>query len=94
MPIGRGFTLDLLPSPEQRVWMWQRTWQVIRERQVFLADFWNLGPCSNGCISAGRGGGYLYIDWNGKVMPCVFVPYSPVNISMAIRQNLKSARIG
>jgi len=86
MPIGRGFTLDLLPSPEQRVWMWQRTWQVIRERQVFLADFWNLGPCSNGCISAGRGGGYLYIDWNGKVMPCVFVPYSPVNINDAYQQ--------
>jgi hypothetical protein len=22
----------------------------------------------------------LYVDWNGKVMPCVFVPYSPANI--------------
>ena len=80
MPIGRGFTLDLLPTPQQRVWMWQRTWQVVRERRYFLADFWNLGTCSDGCISSGRQGGYLYIDWNGKVMPCVFVPYSPVNV--------------
>jgi len=81
MPIGRGFTLDLLPTPEQRAWMWERAWQVIREKEYFLPDFWNLGTVSNGCISAGREGGYLYIDWNGKVMPCVFVPYSPVNVN-------------
>jgi len=86
MPIGQGFTLDLLPTPEQRVWMWERTWQVVREKRYFLADFWNLGTCSNGCISAGRQGGHLYIDWNGKVMPCVFVPYSPININNAYRE--------
>jgi len=86
MPIGRGFTLDLLPTPEQRLWMWRRTWQVVRERKYFLPDFWNLGTCSDGCISAGRQGGYLYIDWNGKVMPCVFVPYSPVNINEVYRR--------
>jgi MoaA/NifB/PqqE/SkfB family radical SAM enzyme len=86
MPIGRGFTLNLLPTPEQRMWMWERTWQVVREKKYFLADFWNLGPCSDGCISAGRQGGYLYIDWNGKVMPCVFVPYSPVNVNDAYRE--------
>jgi MoaA/NifB/PqqE/SkfB family radical SAM enzyme len=86
MPIGRGFTLDLLPTPQQRVWMWERTWQVVREKKYFLADFWNLGTCSDGCISAGRQGGYLYIDWNGKVTPCVFAPYSPVNINDAYRR--------
>ena len=86
MPIGRGITLDLLPTPEQRVWMWQRAWQVIREKKYFLPDFWNLGTVSDGCISAGRQGGYLYFDWNGKVMPCVFVPYSPVNVNDAFRE--------
>jgi len=86
MPIGRGFTLDMLPTPEQRVWMWKRAWQVIREKKYFLPDFWNLGTVSDGCISAGRQGGYLYFDWNGKVMPCVFVPYSPVNINDAYRE--------
>ena len=82
MPIGRSFTLDLMPTPEQRVWMWQRVWQIIRERHIFLADFWNHATLSNGCIAGGRtrGGGYLYIDWNGTVSPCVFLPYSPVNV--------------
>ncbi len=78
MPIGRGYTLDLLVTPQQRLWMWRRTWQIIRERQIMLADFWNCGTVSAGCIAAGSG--YFYIDWNGRVMPCVFVPYSPVNI--------------
>jgi len=83
MPIGRAFTLDLMPTPEQRLWMWRRSWEIIRERRLFLADFWNHGTLSDGCISAGRstGGGYMYIDWNGSVSPCVFVPYSPVNVN-------------
>ncbi len=81
MPIGRSFTLDLMPTPEQRVWMWQRVWKLIRERHLFLADFWNHGTLSDGCLAGGRSnGGYLYIDWNGAVSPCVFVPYSPVNV--------------
>ena len=81
MPIGRSFTLDLLPTPEQRVRLWERTWQVIRERHVFLADFWNMATVTDGCISAGREGGYLCVDWNGAVMPCVFMPYAPANVN-------------
>jgi MoaA/NifB/PqqE/SkfB family radical SAM enzyme len=83
MPIGRSYTLELMPTPEQRLWMWKRSWEIIHERKIFLADFWNHATVSNGCIAGGRtgGGGYLYIDWNGAVTPCVFVPYSPVNIN-------------
>jgi len=80
MPIGRGYTLDLLPTPEQRLWMWRRTWQIIRERQIMLVDFWNCATVSQGCIAAGQDRGYLYVDWDGKVMPCVFVPYAAANI--------------
>lgn len=86
MPIGRGYTLKLLPTPEQRLWMWQRTWQIIRERKILFTDFWNCGTISDGCISAIRSGGYFYIDWSGRVMPCVFVPYSPVNIVEVYKQ--------
>lgn len=82
MPIGRSFTLDLMPTPGQRLWMWKRSWEIVKKHKIFLADFWNHGTLSNGCIAGGRahGGGYLYIDWNGHVSPCVFVPYSPVNV--------------
>ncbi|MCE1253103.1 MAG: radical SAM protein [Anaerolineae bacterium] len=83
MPIGRSYTLDLMPTPQQRAWMWEQGWRLIREKKVFLADFWNHGTVVDGCLSGGGhgvGGGYLYIEWNGNVTPCVFVPYSPVNI--------------
>ena len=80
MPIGRAFTLKLLPTPQQRLKMWQRAWQLVYERHLFIADFWNSGTAALGCISAGHEGGYLTVDWNGAVSPCVFVPYSPMNI--------------
>ncbi len=80
MPIGRRYSLDMMVTPEQRLWMYEREQELVREKEIFIADFWNSGPVSNGCISAGRPGGYFYIDWNGDVMPCVFVPYSTHNI--------------
>jgi MoaA/NifB/PqqE/SkfB family radical SAM enzyme len=83
MPIGRSYTLDLMPTPQQRLWMWNQSWQYIREKHYFLADFWNHGTAVDGCLSAGGhgNGGYLYIEWNGNVTPCVFVPFSPVNVN-------------
>jgi MoaA/NifB/PqqE/SkfB family radical SAM enzyme len=82
MPIGRSYTLDLMPTPQQRLEMWQKSWQLVREKKYFLADFWNSGTAVDGCLSAGGhgNGGYFYVDWNGNINPCVFVPYSPVNI--------------
>lgn len=83
MPIGRSYTLDLMPTPDQRLWMWNQSWKMVREKQYFLADFWNHGTVVDGCLSAGghNNGGYFYIEWNGNVTPCVFVPYSPVNVN-------------
>lgn len=82
MPIGRSFTLELMPTPQQRLWMWQQSWRIIREKRILLADFWNHGTLVGGCISAGGygKGGYFYVDWNGNVSPCVFVPYVATNI--------------
>ncbi|HQE92708.1 MAG TPA: radical SAM protein [Anaerolineae bacterium] len=88
MPIGRSFTLDLMPTPQQRLWMWRRSWEIIRTRRMFIADFWNHGTACDGCLSAGGhgNGGYFYIDWNGAISPCVFLPYSPLNINTAYAQ--------
>ena len=95
MPIGRSFTLDLMPTPQQRQWMWQRSWELVKSKKIFLADFWNHGTLVEGCLAGGRssGGGYLYINWDGKVMPCVFVPYSPVNLNDAYKQGKTLADI-
>ena len=80
MPIGREYTLDLMVTPEQRKWMFEQEQHLVRDKKLFIADFWNSGAVSNGCISAGRPGGYFYIDWNGTATPCVFFPYSVHNI--------------
>ena len=81
MPIGRKYTLDLMPTPEQRLELYKKEWKLVRERNLFIADFWNSATSSDGCISAGRGGGYFYIEWNGNITPCVFVPYTTHNIN-------------
>jgi MoaA/NifB/PqqE/SkfB family radical SAM enzyme len=80
MPIGRAFTLDLLPTPSQRITLLKKVWEIVKNKKIFIADFWNSGTSSDGCICAARGGGYFYINWDGDVTPCVFIPYAVDNI--------------
>jgi len=82
MPIGRDFSEDLMISPQQRLQLHKIQDKILTEKEYFVADFWNSAPMSNGCISCGRaGGGYIYINWDGNIMPCVFVPYYHDNIN-------------
>ena len=80
MPIGRGSTLEWMPTPQQRIEFWRRSWDVVASKRIFLFDFWNSGPLVQGCVSAGREGGYLYVDWGGRIMPCVFAPYAVASV--------------
>jgi MoaA/NifB/PqqE/SkfB family radical SAM enzyme len=80
MPIGKNYDLSLMITPEQRLRLQRRMWNVINEKKVFLMDFWNSGTTVHGCLAAGRQAGYFYINWNGDVTPCVFVPYAGTNI--------------
>lgn len=80
MPIGREYTLAQMVTPEQRLEMFKRNVWAIREGGYNYIDFWNQGVMTDGCLAAGRTGGYLYIDWHGNVMPCVFMPYYVDNI--------------
>ena len=80
MPIGRGYSLDLMLTPEQRLRLLDREREILWKRRLFYIDFWNSGPIGSGCIAAGRTDGYLYIDWNGWVMPCPYYQFSPVNV--------------
>ena len=80
MPIGREHSLEPVVTPQQRLEMYNRTWRLVRERKIFVADFWNSGTASSGCIAAARPGGYFYINWDGTITPCAFIPYSTHNI--------------
>jgi len=86
MPIGRDPDLGLMITPENRLEMLKRTRRIVFEKKILFADFWNSGIASYGCISAGRAGGQFYIDWNGDVTPCVFVPYAVDNIYEVYRR--------
>ena len=84
MPIGRGNEIfNLMPTPEQRVKLFRKWEYLLEQKKYCVADFWNSGVLTDGCIAYGRKGGYIYIDWNGNVMPCVFVPYVADNIYKA-----------
>lgn len=80
MPIGRGEEVfDLMPTAEQRLKLFRR-WEELLENRYPVADFWNSGILVSGCIAYGRTSGYFYIDWNGNITPCVFVPYYVDNV--------------
>jgi MoaA/NifB/PqqE/SkfB family radical SAM enzyme len=93
MPMGRGQNLDLIVPPDLRVEMSSRMWKLVRERKIFLIDFWNSATVSQGCIAAARHGGYFHINWDGDIMPCVFTPYAAGNINDIYAQggNLNTA---
>jgi MoaA/NifB/PqqE/SkfB family radical SAM enzyme len=81
MPIGRGKdAMELMVTPEQRIKLFHQWNHLLNDKHLPVADFWNSGSLSNGCIAYGRWTGYFYIDWNGNVTPCAFVPYYIDNI--------------
>jgi MoaA/NifB/PqqE/SkfB family radical SAM enzyme len=88
MPIGKGKdTFDLVVSPENRVELYKKWEHIVKEKKYPFADFWNNAILTNGCIAYGNEKGYLYIDWNGNIMPCVFVPYYIDNIYDLYKEN-------
>ncbi len=81
MPVGVNASADLLLSPEQREYMYNK----IREirgieggKELFAIDFQNDGEFVHGCVAAGKR--YCHINANGDVEPCVFIHYSGANI--------------
>jgi hypothetical protein len=46
---------------------------------MLLADFWNDGPLTGGCIAGGRS--YLHVNSSGDVEPCVFTHFAVDNIA-------------
>ena len=81
MPVGNDASVELLPTPEQRVATKNRI-RAIRNLDhgegLFTMDFQNDGEYMDGCIAGGRN--YFHINANGDAEPCVFIHYSDSNI--------------
>ncbi|HHX10914.1 MAG TPA: radical SAM protein [Firmicutes bacterium] len=89
VPVGGDSDLELMATPEQRLFMLQQVRKWREEKPIFVADFWNDGPFTQGCIAGGRN--YLHINATGDVEPCAFVHYANVNIKhCSLAEALKS----
>jgi MoaA/NifB/PqqE/SkfB family radical SAM enzyme len=78
IPIGREPDLNLMQTPEQRDYQRGRISEIRNNKPILLADFWNDGWLTNGCIAAGER--YLHINSNGDAEPCVFAHFAMDNI--------------
>ena len=81
MPVGNEASVELLPTPEQRIYVKDRIREIRRLENgegLFTMDFQNDGEFVGGCIAGGRN--YFHINANGDAEPCVFIHYSGANI--------------
>ena len=81
MPVGNDASVELLPTPEQRIYMKDRIRQIrslTTGKGLFTFDFQNDGEFVGGYIAGGRN--YFHINANGDAEPCVFIHYSGANI--------------
>lgn len=78
IPVGKDVDVDLMATPEQRTYMYEKVLEYRRTKPIFIMDFWNDGEVSNGCIAGGKR--YLHINARGDVEPCAFVHYASCNI--------------
>jgi MoaA/NifB/PqqE/SkfB family radical SAM enzyme len=89
IPVGRCPDIGLMPTPRQRIRRRRRLLKLRRGRRILLADFWNDGPLTGGCIAGGRS--YLHINSNGDAEPCVFTHFAVDNIAdSSLREILSS----
>jgi len=78
IPIGREPDTSLMVSPEQRQKVRERVWRARATKPIFLADFWNDGSLTGGCMSAGRL--YAHVNNKGELEPCVFCHFATDNV--------------
>ena len=77
-PIGRKPTMDLVPTPEQRLERFRTICKFRDENPLVVFDFWCDGEITDGCMAYGRR--YLHILSSGMVEPCVFVHFAKDNV--------------
>ncbi len=92
MPIGHDADKELIPTPEQRKYMYNWLKKVRNSKTgkpIFIMDFQDDGEYVGGCIAGGRN--YFHINSAGDIEPCVFIHYSDTNIrTHTLKQALQS----
>jgi len=78
IPIGRNPNVNLMLTAEQRLWMVGQIKRLRKKYPMLIADFWNDGHFTSGCIAGGRQ--YFHINAAGDVEPCAFVHFAADNI--------------
>jgi len=89
VPVGRNPHVDLMLTPEQRFSLVDRVNEIRKNKPIFIADFWNDGHMTDGCIGGGRQ--YFHINAAGDVEPCAFVHFAVDNIrEKSVKQVLQN----
>jgi len=89
IPVGADSDLDFMATPAQRAYAYEKIREMRQTKPIFIADFWNDGEATDGCIAGGRR--YFHINAAGEIEPCAFIHYANGNIhDMSVREALKT----
>jgi len=78
IPVGREPDVNMMITIDQRMHLAERIPYLRTHKPILIADFWNDGEQTEGCIAGGRR--YFHITANGEVEPCAFVHFAVDNI--------------
>jgi len=78
VPVGQDSTTDLMVTPQQRDRLRRAVYHMRATKPIFVADFWNDGCLTGGCMSGGTL--YFHVNYRGDLEPCVFMHFAEENI--------------
>jgi MoaA/NifB/PqqE/SkfB family radical SAM enzyme len=78
VPVGQDSSADLMVTPQQRDRLRETVYRMRATKPIFVADFWNDGCLTGGCMSGGSL--YMHVNYRGDLEPCVFMHFAEENI--------------
>jgi MoaA/NifB/PqqE/SkfB family radical SAM enzyme len=78
VPVGQDSSTDLMVTPTQRDRLREAVYRMRQTKPIFVADFWNDGCLTGGCMSGGTL--YMHVNYRGDLEPCVFMHFAEENI--------------
>ncbi len=78
VPVGQDSDTKLMVTPQQRDRLRRMVSRMRATKPIFVADFWNDGCLTGGCMSGGTL--YMHVNYRGDLEPCVFMHFAEENI--------------